>query len=178
MAEEKGGVEKISEGAKKSVDKMKEGAKSTIGKVSDDVKEKLGLTPKDPYMDYGLLVIRIGLAMFMIHGFSKLTGLEGTAMFFGKLGIPAAGIMALFIGLLELVGGLAMLLGLGTRLFGLLLTINMVVAIVLTKLGKGVPELELWFLFGSLAIALTGPGKFSLREMLTKGKKDSILSKI
>lgn len=179
MAEEKGGVEKISEGAKKSVDKVKEGAKSTIGKVSDDVREKLGMKPRDPYLDYGLLAIRIGLAMFMIHGFQKLTGLEGTAGFFANVGIPAAGVMAVVVGLVEFFGGLAMLLGVATRLAGALMSMVMLVAIVAVKLKTGWPafELDLAFLSMAVGIALAGPGMLSLKEYLTKGKRDHPLSK-
>lgn len=189
MAEEKekGAVEKLGEGAKKGMDRMKEGAKSTVAgarssldKVTDDVKEKLGMKPRDPYLDYGLLMIRIGLAMFMIHGFQKLTGLDGTAGFFANVGIPAAGLMAVVVGLVEFFGGLAMLLGVATRLFGALLAIVMLVAITTVKLKAGWPamEIDLAFLTMSIGMALTGPGKLSLREMLTKNKKDHILNKL
>src|SRR4030095_14026175 len=139
---------------KDKMDSTKKKAGQAMSRMGDDVKGAMGIKKENKHLDCGLLVIRIALLMFAIHGFSKLTGLEGTAAFFGKLGIPAADIMALFIGLLEFVGGICMFLGIGTRVFGILLTLNMVVAIALTKLAKicAPPELEPLFLFFSLAI--------------------------
>lgn len=191
MAEEKGAVEKLGEGAKKGVERMKEGAKSTVDKVRDeaksrvdkateDVKERLGMKPRDPYMDYGLLIIRIGLAMFMIHGFQKLTGLDGTAAFFANVGIPAAGVFAVIVGLVEFFGGLAMLLGVATRVAGALLATVLLVAILTVKLKLGWPaiEIDLAMLSMALGVGLAGPGKLSLREMLAKDKRDHILNKL
>ncbi|MEW6722767.1 MAG: DoxX family protein [Candidatus Micrarchaeota archaeon] len=191
MPEEKSGFGKVTDDVKKSVGKTKEeaarsverakeGAKASVDRMKEDVREKLGMKPRDPYMDYGLLVIRLGLAMFMFHGFQKLTGLEGTAGFFANVGIPLAGVMAVVVGMVEFFGGLAMLLGVATRLSGALLTIVMLVAIISVKLKNGWPafELDLAFLTMALGIALAGPGKFSLREMLTKGKREHILNKL
>jgi putative oxidoreductase len=181
MAEDvKKSVDKTKEGAARSVERAKEDAKASVDRMKDDVKEKLGMKPRDPYMDYGLLVIRLGLAMFMYHGFQKLTGLEGTAGFFAGVGIPLAGVMAIVVALVEFFGGLAMLLGVATRVSGVLLSIVMLVAIIAVKLKNGWPafELDLAFLTMALGIALAGPGKFSLREMLTTGKRDHILSKL
>jgi putative oxidoreductase len=167
-------------GMKKSIEKMKESAKSSMDKMGEGVKEKLGMKPKDPYMDYGLLIIRIGLAMFMIHGFQKLTGLEGTAGFFANIGIPAAGGLAVLVACVEFFGGLAMLLGIATRLFGVLMACVMIVALVTVKLKAGWPamEIDLAFLTMALGMTLAGPGKLSLRELLTKNQKDHILNKI
>ena len=164
---------------KDKMDSTKKKAGQAMSRMGDDVKGAMGMKKDNKCMDYGLLVIRVALLMFAIHGYSKLTGLDGTTAFFGKLGIPAAGAMALFIGLLEFGGGILMLLGLGTRVIGILLTLNMIVAIALTKLAKPwpPPELELLFLFCSLAIALMGPGKYSLSYMLSKGDPKSPFSK-
>jgi uncharacterized membrane protein YphA (DoxX/SURF4 family) len=167
-------------GLKKSVEKMKDSAKSSVDKMADDVRERLGMKPKDPYSDYGLLVIRLGLAMFTIYGLQKLTGLDGTAGFFANVGIPAAGVMAVVVACVEFFGGLAMLLGIGTRLFGALLSIVLIVALATVKLKAGWPamEVDLALLTMALGMAFTGPGKLSLRELLTKNQKDHILSKI
>jgi uncharacterized membrane protein YphA (DoxX/SURF4 family) len=169
-------------GVTEDLKKKSESVAAEAKRIKEDVKEKLGMKPKpvDKYRDYGLLVIRLGLAMFMIHGFQKLTGLEGTAGFFSSVGIPVAGVMAIVVGFVEFFGGLSMLLGIATRVFGSLLAIVMVVAILTVKLGKGWPayELDLEFLTMALGMALAGPGKYSLREMVTKGEPDHVLSKI
>jgi putative oxidoreductase len=167
---------------KSGMEKMAQGAKEKLGKAADDVKGALGMKPKpvtDKYRDVGLLVLRIALAMLMLHGISKLSNLDGTGAFFGKLGVPAAGVMALLIGLLETFGALAILLGIGTRLFGVLVALDLLTAVILTNPFKGIQphELELWFMLAGLAIALTGPGRYSLEEKLAGGK-ESILHKI
>lgn len=166
---------------KSGVEKAKDQAKSALGKMGDDVKGALGMKPKtDKYYDYGLLVLRIAIAMIALHGIMKLTNLAGTGAFFGKLGIPFPEAMAVFIGLLETIGGICILLGIATRVFGILIACDLATAILLTNPLKGISphEMELWFLLTGIAIALTGPGKYSLREKLAEGKKDSILNKI
>ena len=64
---------------------------------------------------YGPLPLRIlaGIA-FIIHGLPKLSNIAGTEHFFSNMiGLPAA--MALPIGLLEVIGGIALLVGVLTR---------------------------------------------------------------
>jgi putative oxidoreductase len=63
-----------------------------------------------------VLIGRILLSIiFILSGFSKLTALGGTAGYFGSLGIPAPMVVAVLVGLLELLGGLAVLIGFRTR---------------------------------------------------------------
>jgi putative oxidoreductase len=64
-----------------------------------------------------ILLGRILLSfMFILSGFSKLTAIGGTAGYFGSLGLPAPMIVAVLVGLLELLGGLAVLMGFQTRI--------------------------------------------------------------
>lgn len=71
----------------------------------------------DTTNSYGKLLGRILLAsLFIPAGFSKLTGLAGTAGYFGSIGLPAPMVVAVLVGLLELVGGLAVLVGFKTRI--------------------------------------------------------------
>ncbi|MBS9719484.1 DoxX family protein [Tianweitania sp. BSSL-BM11] len=63
-----------------------------------------------------VLIGRILLSIiFILSGFSKLTALSGTAGYFGSMGIPAPMVVAVLVGLLELLGGLAVLIGFRTR---------------------------------------------------------------
>src|ERR1700757_3116060 len=67
---------------------------------------------------------------FMQTGWGKLHNLSHVKEFFGSLGIPAPGLMAPAISCLEFFGGILLIVGLGTRIIGLLLACNMLVAYV------------------------------------------------
>jgi putative oxidoreductase len=71
----------------------------------------------------------IGYA-FTQTGLGKLRHFDNTVQFFEGLGIPAPVLNAGFVATLELVGGWALIVGLGTRLFSLLLSSTMVVALL------------------------------------------------
>lgn len=123
---------------------------------------------------WGLAVIRVvtGIVFFM-HGYTKVFvwGLEGTAAGFGQMGIPLAGIAGPFVGLLELLGGLALVLGLATRWISIPLAFTMLVAIVQVHLSAGFfnPdgfEFPLTLLAGSVGLALAGGGAFALDNVL------------
>lgn len=117
--------------------------------------------------DIALLLLRIGVGIIFIHaGWGKVTGIEGTQGFFGNIGIPAPVIMAWFVALLELVGGIMLVAGLKVRIPALLLAITMLVAILTTKLGGDdifrAMRLDLILMFASLALALTGAGRLAV----------------
>src|SRR5262249_19022935 len=78
-----------------------------------------------------LLVMRLGVGCeFLLSGWGKLHRLDEITAYFEKLHIPAASIQAPFIATLEFVGGLLLMLGLGTRIFGFLLGCTMIVAML------------------------------------------------
>jgi len=113
----------------------------------------------------------VGL-VFMMHGGQKLFvfGLSGTADIMGKLGLPAPALCAAIVMTVELLGGLAILLGAFTRLAGGLLAFEMIVAILVARLHGGffAPygyEFELTLLGACLTFALLGPGGTSLEEL-------------
>lgn len=71
-----------------------------------------------------ILIGRILLAaMFVLAGFGKLTDIGGTAGWFGSIGLPAPTILAVLVGLLELVAGLAIVVGFQTRIAALALAL-------------------------------------------------------
>ena len=75
---------------------------------------------------------RVLLALiFIISGFGKLTGLQGTAGYIASVGLPAPTLLALGAGLLELVGGIALVIGFQARWSALALAVFTVVASVL-----------------------------------------------
>jgi len=66
--------------------------------------------------DVAALVGRILLAlMFVLAGFSKIGGFEGTAGYIASKGLPAASLLAALTIVLEVGGGLAIMLGFFTR---------------------------------------------------------------
>src|SRR5690348_13098104 len=67
---------------------------------------------------------------FILTGIGKLKNFDRTVEFFSGLGIPFPAANAGFVGVLELVGGVALVLGLGTRIFAALLSSTMVVALL------------------------------------------------
>ena len=112
------------------------------------------------------LALRVVLGIiFLIHGCTKLAHMAGTIHSFASLGIPLANIAAPTIAALEIVGGIALVLGLLSRLFALLLIIEMIFAIVTARAKAGFVggwEFELALIAGLVALALGGPGALSL----------------
>lgn len=70
-------------------------------------------------------------AMFVQSGFAKLTNIQGTTAYIASSGLPALSALAVFTGLLEFLGGLAIVLGLEARWAALLLAGFTLVASVL-----------------------------------------------
>ncbi len=121
------------------------------------------------------LIIRISVGtVFAITGWGKLQNLPKIVEFFRSLGIPAPELQAPFVASLEFVGGLALIVGLGARLFCLPLMGTMVVAILTANLEKieKLPDLfglQEWdYLVFFLAIAILGPGPVSLDHLIAK----------
>lgn len=67
---------------------------------------------KSPLVLVGRLLLAL---MFVLAGFSKLGGIEGTAAYIASAGLPMATALAVIVGLLELVGGIAIMVGYHAR---------------------------------------------------------------
>lgn len=125
-------------------------------------------------IDRGLLLIRLALGVvFAMHGWMKLTvyGLAGTAGFLADLGVPFANVNAVALIAVELVGGILLAVGAGTRVVGALLAFSMLVATVAAHGANGffLPsgyEFTLTLTLVTLAIVLTGAGRYSLDARL------------
>ena len=82
----------------------------------------------------GFLILRAAVGIvFAMHGWQKLAvmGVGGVGGFFGSLGVPAPELIAIVVTAVELIGGIALIVGVGTRIAGALLALDMVGALLL-----------------------------------------------
>ncbi len=88
-------------------------------------------------LEVGILILRVyfGFAFFM-HGLAKFQGgVENTAGWFDSIGLP--GFAAYIVAIVELIGGLLLIVGLGTRYLSALFFVIMIVATIMVKLPSG-----------------------------------------
>lgn len=120
--------------------------------------------------------------LFAAHGWQKFNEwtIAGTQSAFTQMGVPAADFAAPAVAILELVGGIALILGVLTRIVAALLVVNMLGALFLVHVSAGVfvanggYELVLLLAAAAFALALTGPGRLSVDRALFGGKKGKL----
>ena len=121
--------------------------------------------------DLGKLILRLTIGILLLmHGIAKiLHGIGPIESMVIARGLPA--FLAWFVYVGEVLAPLLLIIGVYTRLGGVLIAINMVIAIVLAHSsqiwhlgasGGWRLELQGLFLFGGLAVALLGAGRHSL----------------
>lgn len=138
---------------------------------------------------WGALPLRLILGVgFIYHGVPKLFSAEGRAGFAGMLqgiGVPASGLMAWVVGLVEFLGGLALIVGAFVLIAAILLALDMLVALFtvhlphgfsfmnITGMTDGGPtfgmpgyEVNLLYIAGLVALIIGGAGLYSVDRML------------
>lgn len=121
--------------------------------------------------DSGKLVLRATLAILVLfHGVSKLVGGVDPIMgMLSKAGMPGSIAFLVYVG--EVIAPLMILFGIWTRLGAVIVAINMIVAVALahgsqiftlSKTGGWALELQGFFFFTALAVALLGAGRYSM----------------
>jgi putative oxidoreductase len=106
--------------------------------------------------------------LFITAGFGKLTSIAGTAGFFGSIGLPLPTVAAVVVGLVELVGGLAILVGFKTRIAAIVLALFVLAATAVAHLdfsqaGNALMlQKNLGLTGGFLLLAVLGAGPLSI----------------
>ena len=123
--------------------------------------------------DWGKLLLRLTIGgLLLFHGVAKLqNGIGWMSGPLGAIGLPTFVGYGVYVG--EIVAPLLMIVGKWTRLAGLVVAFNMLVAVLLArrdsiaKLNQGGGwdiELEMLFLLGGIAVFLLGSGRHAISK--------------
>lgn len=126
----------------------------------------------------GNLLLRVPVGIVLAaHGAQKLFGwfggygIEGTGQWMESVGFAPGALMAFLAGSAEFFGGLALILGLLTRLAAVVVAFTMLMAMTV-HLGNGLfianngYEFALTLLAASIALAINGGGKFAADHII------------
>ncbi|MFS8137077.1 MAG: DoxX family protein [Thermomonas sp.] len=128
---------------------------------------------ENAHTDIAKLLLRLALGLLiLLHGVAKLKGgLTGIVAMVEAHGLP--GILGYGVLVGEVLAPLMVLSGAYARIGGLLIVINMLVAIALVHIGQlgqlneqggWSLELQAMFLTMAAAVALLGPGKYAVNR--------------
>jgi len=116
-----------------------------------------------------ILLGRVLLSIiFLLSGFGKLTAISGTAAYFGAMGLPVPTATAIIVGLIELLGGVAVLLGFQTRIAAWVLAVFTIATALVAHTGWADQNQMIHFLKnvaitgGFLLLASSGAGAYSI----------------
>jgi len=138
--------------------------------------------------------------VFLSEGILKFVYVNQGVGRFTKIGIPAPGPMAQFVAILEIVGGLLLISGFLTRLIAIPFVIEMIVAILSTKvalflgtsplpLPPAPPKVGMWAvlhesrsdyaqIMSVMFLLVAGPGPWSLDGILARAKGERVLRRL
>lgn len=133
--------------------------------------------------------------VFLSEGILKFVYTNQGVGRFTKIGIPAPQAMATFVGVLEIVGGILLITGFLTRLIAIPFIVQMVVAILSTKISLYLgtsplplppvpPQIGIWAVLHEtrsdyaqimtvIFLFIAGPGKWSVDAVLARKAKAS-----
>ncbi|MFC0273401.1 DoxX family protein [Metabacillus herbersteinensis] len=124
--------------------------------------------------ELGALILRVTLGvLFFIHGLVKFQGgIHNIVGWFDSIGLPE--FMAYGVALIEMVGGIALIIGLATRLISALFALLMIGATLKVKLSVGLLgngqmagyELDLAFLAMAVYLVINGSKVLSVSQLI------------
>ena len=126
------------------------------------------------HADVGLLALRVLTGAFLVYGVADNVAsaerMEEFATFMAASGFPAPQLLAPFSVYLQLLCGIALILGLLTRWTGIIVAVHFVVALVMVHWAQ---DFRAWWpaivLVGiGFQFALTGAGRFSVDAAIEK----------
>lgn len=144
------------------------------------------------YNNWGAFILRIIVGIgFLSHGYAKLSkGPEGFTKLLHYVGVPAPGLMAWMAIISEVVGGIALILGVFVSIMSVPLIITMLTALFTIhykfgyssiktigldengpKFGPPGYEINLLYIGALVMLIVAGAGKFSIDSMMAKRRK-------
>jgi putative oxidoreductase len=151
------------------------------------------LYPPDNAPTATVLLRLMAGGVFLWEGLLKFVFANQGVGRFTKLGIPAPEVMANFVGMLEIVGGILLIAGLLTRVIAVPFIIEMLVAMLSTKISLYLgtsplplppvpPQIGLWAVLHEIRseyaqimvtifLLIAGPGRWSLDALLARREK-------
>jgi putative oxidoreductase len=123
---------------------------------------------------FGIAILRfIAGVVFVAHGSQKIFvyGFAGVGGAFAQMGVPMPAVVGPVIALIELFGGVALIVGLFTRVAAIALACDMLGAMILVHAAGGffLPnglEFVLMLFAAALALVFAGPGALSVDGVL------------
>lgn len=137
-------------------------------------------TPRQ--LSVGIAIVRVVTGVIMLaHGAQKLFqfGIAGVTQGFAGMGVPLPNIVAPLVAVLEFAGGIALILGVLTRLVSLGLAIDMLGALFIVHLANGffLPngyEFVLILLATTVALVIAGAGAFSIDQAIANRRRHRV----
>lgn len=120
------------------------------------------------HKDMAFFILRLAVGIpFIYHGYMKVENMPSTIKFFQTLGFMS--FFAYLVAWGEFIGGMLVILGIFTTILGTFFAIEMAVVVLqIHSAIYGKSELELGLMFTSLALAVGGPGRYSLKHLFCK----------
>ena len=123
--------------------------------------------------DLGKLILRLTLGvLILLHGIAKISGgTDGIQKMLEGSGLPGFLALGVYVG--EILAPILVIMGFYARLGAAVIVVNMLFAVLLvhradlfllTKTGGWALELQAFFLFTAVAVALVGPGRFGIDQ--------------